>query len=177
MAMRRELNARLPNQGHFFNAEIPTQRFTPAGPDHAQVAASAGIADYVDALHAHHCDGEAPAAERAQAVHTLQANHERRLLEPLLAYLRERGDVRLLGPDEVTGRVPTVALQLQRPGLEVAAALAEHGIMAGGGHFYAVRLLEALGIDPGHGVLRLSFVHYTHPDEIEQAIRALDACL
>ena len=61
--------------------------------------------------------------------------------------------------------------------LRYFAALAEHGIMAGGGHFYAVRLLEAMGIDPEHGVLRLSFVHYTRPDEIEQAIRALDATL
>jgi len=49
--------------------------------------------------------------------------------------------------------------------------------MAGGGHFYAVRLLEALGIAPEHGVLRLSFVHYTHPTEIERLIGALDAVL
>jgi selenocysteine lyase/cysteine desulfurase len=57
----------------------------------------------------------------------------------------------------------------------VAARLARHGIMAGGGHFYAYRLLEAVGIAPTHGVLRLSFVHYTTPDEIQQLIAALDA--
>ena len=73
--------------------------------------------------------------------------------------------------------MPTVSLRLRRPGEAVAAALAAHGIMAGGGHFYAVRLLEALGIDPEHGVLRLSFVHYTHPDEVARAIAALDAVL
>jgi selenocysteine lyase/cysteine desulfurase len=49
--------------------------------------------------------------------------------------------------------------------------------MAGGGHFYAARPLRALGIDPEHGVLRLSFVHYTQPAEIAQAIAALDAVL
>lgn len=177
MVMDRALNARLPNQGHYFNAGIPTQRFTPAGPDHAQVAASAGIADYVDAVYAHHFDDDAAPAARAQAVHALQAGHERRLLEPLLAYLRERRDVRLVGPADTTDRVPTVALQLDRPALEVATGLAGHGIMAGGGHFYAARLLDALGIDPDHGVLRLSFVHYTHPDEVERAVRALDAVL
>jgi selenocysteine lyase/cysteine desulfurase len=47
--------------------------------------------------------------------------------------------------------------------------------MAGGGNFYAVRLLRALGIDPETGVLRMSFVHYTHPDEIAQLIAALEA--
>lgn len=177
MVMDSALNARLPNQGHYFNAASPTQRFTPAGPDHAQVAASAGIADYVDAVYAHHCAGDAPPAERARAVHALQADHEHRLLEPLLAYLRERRDLRLLGPVDTTERVPTVALHLDRPGLEAAADLAGHGIMAGGGHFYATRLLEALGIDPEHGVLRLSFVHYTHRDEVERAVRALDAVL
>ena len=47
--------------------------------------------------------------------------------------------------------------------------------MAGGGHFYAWRVLEALGISPEHGVLRLSFVHYTSPEEIDRLIAALDA--
>jgi len=81
----------------------------------------------------------------------------------------------LIGPDRPAGRVPTVALHLERTGIEVAAELAGHGIMAGGGDFYAVRLLNALGIDPDHGVLRLSFVHYTHPEEIDRVIAALDA--
>ncbi|MCS6759903.1 MAG: cysteine desulfurase-like protein, partial [Candidatus Devosia euplotis] len=57
----------------------------------------------------------------------------------------------------------------------VEARLARHGIMAAGGHFYAWRLLEALGIAPEHGVLRLSFVYYTTPAEINQLIAALDA--
>ena len=56
-----------------------------------------------------------------------------------------------------------------------AERLAERGIMAGGGHFYAHRLIEALGVEPEVGALRLSFLHYTSPDEIEQAIEALDA--
>jgi selenocysteine lyase/cysteine desulfurase len=49
------------------------------------------------------------------------------------------------------------------------------GIMAGGGHFYAWRLLQGLGIEPAHGVLRLSFVHYTSTDDITRLIAALDA--
>lgn len=178
MTVRRELAERLPNQGHFFNADQPNKRLTPAGPDHAQVAASAGIADYIDQLHAHHCPAEADPAARARAVRELQADHERTLLAPLLDWLRARNDLRLLGPDRATpDRVPTVAVQLNRPGAAVAAELAAHGIMAGGGHFYAVRLLEALVVDPHHGVLRLSFVHYTSPVEIEQLLSALDAVL
>jgi hypothetical protein len=53
MVVRRALAERLPNQGHYFNAGLRLKRLVPAGPDHAQIAACAGIADYVDALHAH----------------------------------------------------------------------------------------------------------------------------
>jgi selenocysteine lyase/cysteine desulfurase len=38
-------------------------------------------------------------------------------------------------------------------------------------------VIEAMGIDPGHGVLRLSFLHYTSPAEIGQLIEALDQVL
>jgi selenocysteine lyase/cysteine desulfurase len=177
MALRRSLAERLPNQGHYFNAGVASKRFAPAGPDHAQIAASAGIADYVDALHARHFADDPGPSGRAARVHDLQRDHETRLLAPLLDALGARNDVRLLGPSTAEGRVPTVALLHARPGEALAAELARHGVMCWGGHFYAVRLLEALGIDPEHGVLRLSFVHYTHPDEIDRLIGALDAVL
>ena len=41
----------------------------------------------------------------------------------------------------------------------------------------AVRLLEALGVDPAHGVLRLSFVHYNSPQEMTRVLHALDELL
>jgi len=37
--------------------------------------------------------------------------------------------------------------------------------------------LEAMGVDPAKGVLRLSFTHYTTRAEIDQALSALDAVL
>jgi selenocysteine lyase/cysteine desulfurase len=177
MVVRNALAQRLPNQGHYFNAGDPTKRLTPAGPDHAQIAASAGMADYVDALHAHHFSKTSVPAERAARVGELQRSHERQLLAPLLDYLRGRNDIRLIGPEQPQGRVPTVSMLLDQPGAQAACDLAANGIMAGGGDFYAVRLLEALGIDPGHGVLRLSFVHYTEPGEIDRLIAALNDVL
>ncbi len=177
MYVEHSLGQRLPNQGHYFNARYPEKRFTPAGPDHAQIAASAGMADYVDAVYAHHFNVDETPAARARDVMALQSAHEAALLAPLLDYLRARNDIRLIGSDRAEGRVPTVAMALSHPGEKAARALAEHGIMAGGGDFYAVRLLQALGIDPAHGVLRLSFVHYTTGDEVQKLIRALDQVL
>ena len=54
MVVRSPLLQRLGNEGHYFNAGEPAKRLVPAGPDHAQVAAARGIAEYFDALDAHH---------------------------------------------------------------------------------------------------------------------------
>ena len=176
MVIRRELGMELPNQAHYFNADSLYKRFTPAGPDHAQIAASAGMADYIDALTAHHgIDGDA--ATRCAGAHDLMRAHEVALLQPLLDHVSAKNSVRLLGPDRAENRAPTVALDLGRAADPAAAELAGHGIMAGGGDFYAVRALEAHGIDPDKGVLRLSFTHYTHADEVAKLMDALDAVL
>lgn len=176
MVIRRELGNLLPNQAHYFNADTLYKRFTPAGPDHAQVAASAGMADYIDDLAAHHGLSGDPVA-RAAGVHDLMRSHETALLQPLLDFLKDRNSARLLGPTDATQKAPTVAVALNRCGEGAAAELAEHGIMAGGGDFYAVRPLAAMGVDAGRGVLRLSFVHYTTHAEVDKLLTALDDIL
>ena len=177
MVIRRELGEMLPNQGHYFNGDTLYKRFTPAGPDHAQIAACAGIADYIDAFYDHHVDAPADPAARAEAVHDLMRAHEVGLLQPLLDAVADRNAIRLLGPARAEVRAPTVALSCAVPGGALARDLAPLGIMAGGGDFYAVRALQAQGIDPDHGVLRLSFVHYTSPAEVDGLIGALDQLL
>ncbi len=177
MVVRRTLAELLPNQGHHFNGDSLYKRFTPAGPDHAQVAACAGMADYVDALHAHHIGGHASPVERGRAVHDLMRAREVAALTPVLEAVAARNDMRVLGPTDAGKRAPTVALELGRDPVPVAAALAEHGVMCGGGDFYAGRALEAMGIDPARGVLRLSFTHYTNDAEISHLLTALDTVL
>ena len=174
MVIRRALGETLPNQGHYFNHGSLYKRFTPAGPDHAQIAASAGMADYFDALYDHHFGDQASPAERGEAVHRLMRDQEKILLQPVLNYLRQKNSARLLGPDQAQNRAPTVAVDLGKPALEVAQKLADYGIMAGGDNFYAVRALEGMGIDPAQGVLRISFVHYTDQAEIDKLLNALD---
>ncbi|KZY42173.1 nitrogen fixation protein NifS [Roseovarius sp. HI0049] len=173
MVIREELGRLLPNQAHWFNADTLYKRFTPAGPDHAQVAASAGMADYYDALAKHHGIG-GDAAARTGGVHDLFRAHETELLQPVLDFLSDRNSVRLIGPREAAAKAPTVAVELPGAGEEAAAKLARHGVMAGGGDFYGSRPLQAMGVDLKKGVLRLSFVHYTTLAEIDQLLSALD---
>ncbi|WP_171228614.1 aminotransferase class V-fold PLP-dependent enzyme [Ruegeria sp. HKCCA4008] len=177
MVIRRTLGELLPNQAHYFNGDVLYKRFTPAGPDHAQIAASAGMADYVELLCAHHGGPEASTAEQGVFVHDLMRSHEESLLQPVLDAVKDRNAVRLIGPSDASRRAPTVALSLNRPAEPVAAELAQYGVMAGGGDFYAVRPLQAMGVDPAQGVLRVSFTHYTTKQEIDQLLEALERVL
>ena len=156
-------------------ADTLYKRHTPGGPDHAQIAACAGMADYFEALSAHH--GGPMGSKAAQFSHDIMRNQEVSVLQPLLDYLSEKNSVRLLGSRRAENRAPTVAVELATAGEVAAKALAAHGIMAGGGNFYAVRPLKALGIDTDKGVLRMSFVHYTTSAEVTGLIGALDRVL
>jgi selenocysteine lyase/cysteine desulfurase len=173
MAVRPSLAAELPNQGHFFNDTQPRKRLVPAGPDHAQIAACAGIADYLETV-AQIAGETVPGDNAFRRAHNAMRAQETALLVPLLDFLRGSNKARLLGPTEPERRAPTLSLLLKEQSVTAAERLARHGIMAAGGHFYAWRLLEAMGINPGHGVLRLSFTHYTAPEDIQRLITALD---
>lgn len=176
MVIRKEFGFELPGQGHHFNHGTLYKRHTPAGPDHAQVAACAGMADYVDALAAHHGIG-GDAAARNRGVHDLMRAQEVVTIQPLLDYLGGRNDLRLIGPREAGRRAPTVAVDLGRVAEPVSEALGREGIACWAGDFYAVRPLAAMGVDLEKGVLRLSAVHYTSPEEVTRLIAALDRVL
>lgn len=178
MYLSRSLNAELPYQGHFFNAGLPGSRFTPAGPDHAQIATVNGVIDYMEAVYAHHFGDDAAVATQAAAVRQLFRDHESDLLQPLLDYLSDHPRVRLIGKTVASTRAPTVAFTVD--GLssgELASKLSNFKLGVGVGNFYAYRLIEALGIDVEDGAIRVSFVHYTSPDEVTRVITALEELL
>ncbi|MFO7913573.1 MAG: hypothetical protein R6V15_15575 [Desulfotignum sp.] len=183
MTIRKQIMDALPNQGHFFNAHLDRKKMMPAGPDHAQIAAAAGVAQYLDAVYDHHFSDPADAspadpAEKGRQLKQLFRNHERDLLTTLLAWLKQRSDIRLIGPDDPEVRVPTISLLPKDKPLDaVFAGITAKKIMAGQGHFYGVRPLMGMHIPFETGVLRLSFLHYTIEDEIHQLIDGLSSAL
>jgi cysteine desulfurase family protein (TIGR01976 family) len=178
MYMSRDLNAELPYQGHFFNAGIPAARFTPAGPDHAQIASVNGLMDYLEVVYQHHRGEDAPVEQQAAAVRDLFRDREATLLQPLLDFLSEHPRVRLIGKTRAGGRAPTVSFSVDgHRSTELAAKLGDRGLGVGAGHFYAYRLVEALGYHTDDGVLRASLVHYTSEEEVTQLLNALDVLL
>ena len=178
MVVRKGTAQKLTNQGHYFNEGNTTKRLTPAGPDHAQIAAARGVTDYFDAVYGHHYGADAgvqaEVAVKARAVHDLFRSAELARLGGLLEYLSAHPKVRIIGPKTLENRAPTVSVLVEgRASSELVESLAERGIMCAHGHFYAARLLDALNIG-GDGVLRLSFVHYTSEGDVAQLISALD---
>lgn len=178
MVIRDAMADKLGNQAHYFNKAYRHKWFVPAGPDHAQVAASRGVLDYFDALHDHHFEATDSAAEKAKRVRSLMHDAEQVLLSKLLRFVDQHPKLILLGPADPTKRAATVSIipKGQTP-QELAQKLVDQGIICGAGHFYAVRLLEAMGVDTSTGVVRLSFVHYTNEAEMNQLIAALEKAL
>ncbi len=179
MFMRKTVNEELPNQSHFFNVDHPTDRFTPCGPDHAQIASVNGVIDYFEAVYAHHYEGEeATALQKASRVRALFQHTERRNLQPLLDFLSKCKGVHLIGKAVTKNRAPTVSFTVEgRDPVDIAKALAVRNIGIGNGNCYAYRLMEALDIPPEQGVVRLSFVHYTKTEELTCLMEALDQIL
>jgi cysteine desulfurase family protein (TIGR01976 family) len=181
MYLRAELQDSIQPQSHYFIQGDSHKRFNPAGPQHAQVAASQGVLDYFEALHRHHGGNESASATAVmQSVHALIADHETRLVAPLIDYLAHAPWVRLLGKANTRDgdRVATIAFQpLRKSAGDVATALQARGIGAERGHFYAHRLMTSLGIDPAEGVVRISLVHYNTVAEVERILTALDQVL
>ncbi len=179
MFVRRRLAERLGNEGHYFVSSDLRHKLVPAGPDHAQIAACAGVVDYLDDLYHHHGGpSEASPQQRGRWVHDLIRARETRLLGPLLDYLADRPDLRVAGPLDPTRRAPTVSIvPLNHSPATVAQALVERRMMVGTGDFYAPRLLEDMGIATDPGVLRMSFLHYTTQQEIGLLIEALERAL
>ena len=174
MYVDKDLILKMENQSHFFKEGITRSMLTPAGPDHAQIAAASGIVDYFDAVYTHHFDQDAAPAERIRKINRLFQEHEEVLLEQLLDFLKSRDDVRIVGPDTAESRAPIVSIiPLKKNIKKVYALLTKHKLMLGLGSFYAVRPLMDMHIPSEPGVLRISFLHYTSKEEINQLIDGL----
>jgi cysteine desulfurase family protein (TIGR01976 family) len=96
--------------------------------------------------------------------------HERELGQRFLAALPER--VTLHGLSSMEGRVPTFACTLPgRTPFQVANLLAERDIAVWSGDYYAVEVMQRLGLPDG--AVRAGCVHYNTPDEVDRLLAGL----
>ena len=175
---RPEALARLPGQSHYFNEEASRYRMNPTGPQHAQVAALNGMVDYIDAVYDQHFPDRKPDRhERARAVFGLFSVHESALANKLLDYLRGNPKIRLIGKERAAPGERAATISFDTPGrnvADVAGHLAGLDVGVGCGNFYALRCVEALGIEGDPGVIRVSMVHYNTGQEVDRLLKGLD---
>ncbi|HSK80927.1 MAG TPA: cysteine desulfurase-like protein [Thermoanaerobaculia bacterium] len=118
--------------------------------------------------------------ERIERAFDAIARHEETLIEPLLAFLRTRPEVRLLGCPEAdrTRRISTISFAVEgRNSAEIPTALDLQKIGIRYGDFHARRLIQDLGLAERNGVVRISAAHYNTVGEMERVVGALEAAL
>ena len=116
-------------------------------------------------------------SRRVRLQTAFDAFHERgsALLKLLWEGLGEIKSVKLFGPPPPAPRTPTLAFTVgARPAEEVSRLLAHRGIFASHGNFYAMTVVERLGL-ADHGLVRLGCACYTTHGEITRVIEAVDA--
>jgi selenocysteine lyase/cysteine desulfurase len=181
--VRKNVLEQMPNQGHFFNAEYLSKRLTPAGPQHGEIACASGVVDYLEDIYTRHFQHSNNAQEnlhdRIAAIMHLGHNHETQQANRILEFLHGK-QVRVIGEETAAAgkRAPTIAFtgtRIKPTELAERCALDQVGI--GSDHFYAYRLMQALGIEPDEGVVRISLVHYTSAEDVDRLLNVLDEYL
>ena len=104
------------------------------------------------------------------------AAHEAALTARFLDGLATRPHVTLHGPSTAVDRTPTFAVTVDGlPPQAVAQRLASEGINVWAGHYYALEPMRALGLLEHGGAVRIGFVHYHGPDDVDRVLAELDA--
>ena len=175
---RQEVLDQLEPQGHYFNRDLPHYKFNPAGPLHAEIAALAGIEEYIEAVYHHHFEqSHYDFHTHACKVFDLFAEHETTQANRVLEAIKAIPGARIIGQDSADpgSRAATISMTLD--GVECSDAvrfLVEKQIALRNGHFYAVRCIEALGIeDTTEGIIRISLVHYNNENDVNRLIESL----
>jgi cysteine desulfurase family protein (TIGR01976 family) len=104
------------------------------------------------------------------------AGYERMLAARLIEGLDAIDGVTQYGTRDLDRRVPTVMFTVEgrTPG-DVSRALAERGIFVWDGNYYALELMERLGLEGHGGAVRVGAAHYTTPEEIDVFLEAVAA--
>jgi cysteine desulfurase family protein (TIGR01976 family) len=133
--------------------------------NHEGIAGAAAAVDFLASL--------APGPIRHERLHAaFRQLHDRgdTLITQLWNGLREIERVRLYGPPPGKARTPTIAFTIDEvPSIEVAKKLTERGLFLSHGDFYAMTVVERLGLAPD-GLVRAGCACYTTTEEVDRLL-------
>ncbi|HEU0028156.1 MAG TPA: aminotransferase class V-fold PLP-dependent enzyme, partial [Ktedonobacterales bacterium] len=162
----------------------PPTKWETGTQNHECLAGVIGTLDYLASLGRSHMDPYAnrfpTMIGRRLELHVAMAaiqDYERTLVGRLIEGLAALPGVRVYGlatQDDLSLRVPTVAITIEgHTPRELATALGERGIFTWDGNYYAITLMERLGLEESGGALRIGLAHYNTIDEVERLLTAL----
>lgn len=162
--------------------QLPTDRLRTAGQhapysietgtlNHAAIAGTRAAVHFIASLG----EGE-NLRSRLDSAYKAIGDHEGKLGQQLFKGLRNLPKIYVKGPDfNPKLRSPTLSFTLEgQDPVEVCKHLGEHNIFAWDGHFYALRAVEVLGLNPIGGLTRMGISVYTTAEEIEYTLGVLD---
>ncbi|HET8790703.1 MAG TPA: cysteine desulfurase-like protein [Modicisalibacter sp.] len=178
--VKRDILLELDNIYHgFFDKKHIPNKMEPGNLNYELTYACGAIVEYLEGL----VQQEGTVISGREAImHAFEAiaEQETRLGEILLAFLRARDNVRIIGlpesdPDR---RVPTISFVVNgMQSDDIVRRVDEASIGIRFGDFYARRLVEDMGLTKVNGVVRVSMVHYNTEDEINRLVEILDTVI
>ena len=122
--------------------------------------------------------GDTPPRAALKAAMIAIKRYEESLSVRLLTGLAQIEDITVYGLTDLsrlTERVPTVAFTWPRlsPRATCEYLAEKAGICAWSGNYYALRLMERLGLEPGGGAVRIGCAHYNTAAEIDTLLSVL----
>ncbi|MEX2652387.1 MAG: cysteine desulfurase-like protein [Acidimicrobiia bacterium] len=135
----------------------------------------AGVTAAVDYLAGLAGDRGGSRRDRLEAAYSLISEHERFLSERFLEGVASLPGLRVYGVSTTDQRrVATFAIGVEGHGAEeVAAQMVRAGVYVWSGHYYAVNVMDRLGVLDEGGLVRIGFVHYNTATEVDRALEAL----
>ena len=169
-----------------FKVRPAHDRFETGTPSFESIAGTLAATDYLRDIGRSYGDvagapGAAEGSERRRelvAGMTAIVEYERDLVGRLIGGLQAIAGVAIHGITDqgrAAERVPTVSISLDGIAPRTAAErLAQDGIYAWDGDFYATGLIERIGKAERGGVLRLGLVHYNTAGEVDRTLEAIE---
>ena len=163
---------------HFITADVLPYKLQPGNVNFELSVGCMGIGEYLlDIGKTLDVDPAKSNRQYMQTAFNAFAQHEDLLAEKLLAYLRGKAKVTIIGLSTIenSNRVPTISFVVaNQQSATVVRHIDRFNIGIRFGDFYAKRLIDALALTGQGGVVRVSIAHYNTAEEIDRLIRHLD---
>ncbi len=150
----------------------PPHKFETGTQSFESIAAVLGALEYFESLGA-----GATRRQRLVAAMTAMKEYEKTLSRALIEGLSSINGLHIWGItdfDQLDRRVPTVSFTLEGwAPRDVAAELDKHGIYVWDGNYYALAVMDRLGLEEKGGMVRVGAAHYNTLEEINKLVEVV----